>query len=342
MNYGEILKRAWDTIWKHKILWLFGLLASCTANSGGGGGGGGGSNTNYSYSNGDFAQQNPFNFNFEKELNNLPFLNQSGWEENIGLIVLIGISIFCLILILSLLFTALGSVGEIGLSSGSWRVDEGETKLTFSSLWASIKKPFWRVFLLHFIPGILGFILAILIVGGVVLVSVLTLGVGLICMIPLFCVLGLVLFAGGILVSLMIRLMIPMMVNEDVSLVDSVKKAFELLKLNFWPLILMGLILFVLQMVLGLILAIPIIMVVFGGVAAGLIGSELTNFDPTILIPFALAFVCILVPVSMFISAVLQSYLGAAWTITYRRITGHEFGATTTAEVPELPELPEA
>jgi hypothetical protein len=329
MNYGEILKRAWDTIWKHKILWLFGLLASCTANSGGGGGGGGGgqNSANFNNSNGDFFQNNPFNFNFEKDFSNLPFFNQSGWENNVALIAMIIVGLFCLMILLSFIFTAIGSAGEIGLSKGSWRVDEGETKLTFSSLWASIKKPFWRVFLLHFIPGILGFLIAILIIGGVVLASVMTLGVGLICLIPFLCILGLVLFVAGILVSLMIKLMIPMMVNEDVSLMDSIKKTYELIKANFWHVILMGVILWVMQLVIGLIIAIPILMVVFGGIAAGAIGTQFANLDPAMLIPFIIAFICILMPISMFISAVIQSYLGAAWTITYRRITGKEYGS---------------
>ena len=141
MNYGEILKRAWDTIWKHKILWLFGLLASCTANSGGGGSGGGGrSSANFNTSNGDFFQQNPFNFNFEREFNNLPFFNHGGWEANAGLIFLIILGVFCMIFILSFIFIAIGSAGEIGLSKGSWRVDEGETKLTFASLWGKASK----------------------------------------------------------------------------------------------------------------------------------------------------------------------------------------------------------
>lgn len=50
-NFGEALTRAWQIIWKHKILWVFGILASCgrgggnfnsNFNSGGGGNGGGG------------------------------------------------------------------------------------------------------------------------------------------------------------------------------------------------------------------------------------------------------------------------------------------------------------
>ena len=42
MNYGEILKKTWKIIWKHKILWLFGILAGCGASASGAGGGGGG------------------------------------------------------------------------------------------------------------------------------------------------------------------------------------------------------------------------------------------------------------------------------------------------------------
>ena len=33
-NFGEILTRAWQIIWKHKILWIFGILASCGRSSG--------------------------------------------------------------------------------------------------------------------------------------------------------------------------------------------------------------------------------------------------------------------------------------------------------------------
>jgi hypothetical protein len=28
-NFGEVLTRAWQIIWKHKVLWVFGILASC-------------------------------------------------------------------------------------------------------------------------------------------------------------------------------------------------------------------------------------------------------------------------------------------------------------------------
>src|SRR5258706_12413885 len=54
INIGEVLTKAWKIVWKFKVLWIFGILASCGANnnarfnnsfggnSGGGGKGGGG------------------------------------------------------------------------------------------------------------------------------------------------------------------------------------------------------------------------------------------------------------------------------------------------------------
>ena len=40
-SFGEVLTRAWQNIWKHKVLWIFGILASCARRGGGGSGGGG-------------------------------------------------------------------------------------------------------------------------------------------------------------------------------------------------------------------------------------------------------------------------------------------------------------
>lgn len=325
MNYGEILKRAWDTIWKHKVLWIFGLLASCTANSGGGSGRGG-SNTNFNYSNGDFSNHNPFNFNFEHEFGNGNFFHNLGLPADGWMIALIILGVILLILILSLLFTALGSAGQIGLSKGSWLVDEGEPKLTFGGLWQSVKKPFWRVFLMHIVLGLAGFLLAIIIIAGVLLITIPTMGVGLICLIPLLCIFGIIMFVAGILIYVLMQLMIPMMVNEDVALWDSAKKSFALLKQNFWPVVLMGIILWVVQLVIGLIIAVPILILLFGVIGVGAFTTAMTHFDPTMMIPLVIAFICLIIPISMFVNAVLQAYLGSAWTITYRRITGREFG----------------
>ena len=46
-DFGDVLSRAWQIIWKHKVLWIFGILAGCSRGSSGfrgSSGGGGGDN----------------------------------------------------------------------------------------------------------------------------------------------------------------------------------------------------------------------------------------------------------------------------------------------------------
>ena len=60
MDYGEIFSKAWKIIWKYKILWLFGIFASCSG--GGGNGGGGGINSGVQFSGNDYGYSNNLNY----------------------------------------------------------------------------------------------------------------------------------------------------------------------------------------------------------------------------------------------------------------------------------------
>jgi len=35
MDIGRILSRAWEILWKNKVLWIFGIFAGCASTSGG-------------------------------------------------------------------------------------------------------------------------------------------------------------------------------------------------------------------------------------------------------------------------------------------------------------------
>jgi hypothetical protein len=48
MDFGYVIKRAWEIIWKFKVLWIFGILASCGQASSAGG-----SNSGYRFSSQD-------------------------------------------------------------------------------------------------------------------------------------------------------------------------------------------------------------------------------------------------------------------------------------------------
>jgi hypothetical protein len=188
---------------------------------------------------------------------------------------------------------------------------------------------------MHFLLSLAKLLLAFLIAGGILLIGVFTLGIGLICLLPFICILGLAFIIANILISIMLQLMIPMMVNEDVSLQDAVTKSFNLLKSNFWPLVLMSIILFIINFVVSLILAIPAFIAIFGSLSFGVLSTNFASMNFSSILPIVIPLVCVFILISLFVSALMQSYVGSAWTITYRRITGWKSTGTLLSEEPQ-------
>lgn len=150
MDFGEILSKAWKTIWKHKVLWIFGIFASLGSGGGGGGGGGGGSNYQ---GNGNFSQGNG-NWNF----NGLPPQMQSFLEKfadtvtNIPWYVWVIIGLAFLLLFVALI--VISTIGKIGLIHGTQLADKSDEKLSFGPLFSQSLRYFWRVFLFNLITGL--------------------------------------------------------------------------------------------------------------------------------------------------------------------------------------------
>jgi hypothetical protein len=120
MDIGDVLSRALKTIWKHKILWIFGFLAGCSSAANYAG-----SNSGYRFSSGDIEG----------------FYNNFRWEWTI-----IGLALLCLTLIFYFLLIFLGAIGRIGLTRGTQLVDGGREKLNFGELFNESMPYFWRVF----------------------------------------------------------------------------------------------------------------------------------------------------------------------------------------------------
>jgi len=106
-------------------------------------------------------------------------------------------------------------------------------------------------------------------------------------------------------------------VLEDLSLVDGVKRGWEISKSNIGPLIVMGLILFGITFVLGIIIALPIFIVVFPTIFTFVMG-EGQSFTPLYL---AVTCICLYAPISWVLNGILTTFTQSAWTLTYLRLT---------------------
>ncbi|MBN1453994.1 MAG: hypothetical protein JW963_23465 [Anaerolineales bacterium] len=306
-NFGEVLTRAWQITWKYKVLWIFGILAGCT--NGGGGSGGGGRNSDYS--------TGPSDFDVPPELQRFVYQmeNFADWAvDNWWIFILIGLAVLLLVVI----SIFLGTIGRIGLIKGSYEAEMGAEKLALGELFSTSMPYFWRVFGLSFLIGLAFFVLIL----PLVLIGVLTAGVGFLCLLPLICILIPVSWAVGVIVEQSNRAI----VLENLSLFDGLKRGWEISKSNIGPLIVMALILFGITLVLGIIIALPIFIMVFPTIFAFAM-SEGQSFTPLYI---ALAGICLYAPISWVLNGILTTFTQSAWTLTYLRLTQN-------SQTPETP-----
>ncbi len=292
MDFGEVLKRAGQITWRYKGLWVLGVLASC--GRGNGGGGGGGSN---------------FGTSFESPDSAFPQAEQFFQNINEGVLIAIVLGIIVFFLILALIFFILGIMGQAGLIHGVSEADEGEDVSLRSAFQGGLQH-FWRLLGLNLllIAAVIALVLVLL------AYTIGTLGIGLLCLLPLLCLL----IPLGIAFGVYIQLSQVAIVVESIDVFAGLRAAWELVKKEPGSVIAMGAILVIGGAMAGLLLAAPFIAIAVPAIGGIAIGS-----DPAIGIGIGLAVLSFLIylPILIVLSGILQTYIHAAWTITYRRLT---------------------
>jgi hypothetical protein len=290
-NFGEVLTRAWQIIWKHKVLWIFGIFAGC--GRGGGGGSGGGQVS------GSGDQPFPQLEQFSQQIGQ--------WIEENPWIVAVFVLLVIVFVILSMF---LGTIGRIGLIRGTYRAEAGAEHLNFGEVFSESTPYFWRVFglsLLIFLIALVVFIPAVL--GGA-LFSALTAGIGLLCLLPLLCLLIPLLWA----LSVVIEQANVAIVLESLSIGDGFRKGWEIVRANVGPFLILTLIIFIGSGVVGFIIAIPLI----AAVVPLIFGAASNNTAPIWITVLCCA---AYFPVLLILSGILNAYVQSIWTLTYMRLT---------------------
>lgn len=307
-NFGEVLSRAWQIVWKNKVLWIFGVLASCSQggsrfNSGNNSGGGNGG-----YGNGPA---------------NLPPQLERFFEmiaENAATFAIIAISLVCIFWIISIF---LGTIGRIGLIRGTWQVEGGAEHLIFGQLFSESTPYFWRVFGLSLVVGI-----PFLILFGALIAGLLVFGismsqgndasvVGFLGMLPVLIGCLCLFVPVGFVIGMIVRQAERVIVLEDTGVMPSLSRGWDIFRTNLGPIIVMAIILFVITLVVGFVIAIPILIIVVPAVIAFVAGNG-QSWNPLL---FALLCVCLYAPVSWLLNGIAIAYAESAWTLTYMRLT---------------------
>ena len=296
MDFGYVLRRAWEIIWKFKVLWIFGILAGC-----GQAGGSGGSNSGYQFS-GDDSQ-------FTRQIET--FFNQLD-PSIITLLVILAIIIVLVLIVLAIL---LGTVGRVGLIRGVVKAEEGAQRLTFGELWRESLPYFWRVFGLNLLVGVIMIVTFLVLLFPGILLTAATMGMFVLCLIPLICLLLPIMWAVMVVVE---QANIALVV-ENLGIVDAIKRGWQVVRENVGSMIVMWLILVLgVGLVGGMIIGLPLIVVaapLVVGYASGTydaIRSGWITFGVLLLI---------YLPILLVLSGILKSYVASAWTLTFLRLT---------------------
>ncbi|MCX6081608.1 MAG: hypothetical protein NTW32_18935 [Chloroflexi bacterium] len=325
INIGEVLSKAWQIVWKFKVLWIFGILAGCSANNGSrfnfngnsaGSGSGGSGGPSGSGQIPDFFRQYQ-NMQPEQIMSNI-----------LGQYTAIIVGVLLLLCVLWIVFYFLGVMGVTGLIKGANKADAGATSMSFGELWTESTPYFWRMFGLNFLVGLPFFILVVILVTGLGLVGYSTFKAGTpdVGMSAIF--IGLLgLFFGALCVISILSIIVNMIVVqaqnaivlEDLGVLAGLIRGWSVLKSAVLTVIVIAIILGVLGGIVGFVIAIPIIII---AVPAAL-SMAFTAGSGGFLVPLLIGAGCFIIylPVLLVLSGILQAYNQSVWTLVYRRLT---------------------
>lgn len=316
MNYGETLSKAWKIIWKNKILWLFGILAGCSAAIGGSGSGGSSGGGGSSSAGGSSLV--PGSDQLTRNISHVAYNTGSFVEQNPWIWIVVALAIFGLIFFLIAASLFIGALGTSGIIKGTLMAEEaekGSKPLSFSAIFKGLKPYYWRMLLFELVVMAAKMVLGILIAGLILALIIFTLGIGIILLLPLvLLIIPISLFLNLIIINSLIAIVV-----EDKPIFKAIACGWRVTISNLGPMIVMLIILVLGQFIATLLIIAPVFLS-FVPLGLSFIIMEQPFFITAIVLSGLLALGMIML--AIFLSGVVRSYVLSAWTLNYRKCQG--------------------
>jgi len=334
MEYGQIIKKAWRITWRYRFLWVLGIFAGITGWGGQGSGGysGGGRSFGSGGASGS-SSASPFSAGQLQQLG----ATASKWVPVLIAAGLIWIAFALLMWVLNL-------AAQGGLVWAVNEIEDGRTP-SLGSAWQRGLSHLWSVLGLGILVQLPMFVAVLLLLaaigvpialaisrgGGAAVGAILPVCGSLVIGIPLILVMSFVL---GIVYVIALR----RIVLDGIGAIQSAKDAYKTFRARFKDTALMWLINWGLNVVAGLAVAIPLVIVTLVLLIPGIAAGVSRNWG--LVAVLVGVWVVLLIAVSLFYVAVWGTFTSALWTILYRRMTGRETFVPKVGYIPRAYGLP--
>ena len=214
---------------------------------------------------------------------------------------------------------------------GTLKAEQGAERLTFSELWREGLAYFWRVFGLNLLIGVLIFLAVVLFAIAAVVLTIGTLGIFVLCLLPLICLFIPVAWA----VSVIVEQANIALVVENLSITEAIKRGWQVVRDNLGNMIVMSLILILgVSLIGGAIIGLPLL-IVFAPAVAGAVNGTADAIRNGLI--FSGLLFLVYLPFLLALSGVLRAYTSSAWTLTYLRLTHKPL--PQQLDVPTVPDI---
>ena len=284
-DFGEVLSRAWQITWKHKVLWGISLLPFLVS---------------------FFFLPVWLVIVFQKDFD---FNWISKWMQNPVAIVLL-VMIYALIFAASI-FLQVASRSSVTL--GIYRAETAVEPVAFIDLIKDGLPYFWRILGVSFLVGVGIMIVFFGIFDILTLLSVVTFGFAMLCLQPFF----ILMIPLSWLVMAFMEQSESAVVADGTNLMDALKRAYELIRSHLWKYVLITLILYVGMATLMSLIIFPVMVPMF----FFMMNDLNAEMDVIRILRMQAVLGTILVPLMGFVQGFSITYMKSAMMLVYLRLT---------------------
>ncbi len=306
MDFGEVLAGSWKAFWKNKVLWLFGLIPPLVY---------------------VIVLVVGMLFVFNNRFLDSVF-NANSFGPGITPAVLVFFLFFFLFLIV---YMFVNFYADAAIVKGTLDFDQAGQKRSVAELLRESRPYYWRVAALLLLLSVAVGIEVVILWLVMFLAIALTLGLGFICVMPLI----LLTVPLNMLAMALIEMSKALLIHGNLSIGESLGRGWMLLKGNFWNVVLLVLIQFVIGAVVGTIMYIPMYAVFFIPMMTMMNSGSASSPDFPVRMMEMMKWVYVIVlPVFALIQSLMQTFFRILWVVATVRLAKHSGPSPVPADSP--------